>query len=460
MAFPLCPPCLAYIERIGIIRIMNTRLMLCFFSLLPLGALLAGPQIPLPEGVESRISSPQVIVTPDRTDWTYAPGDKVTFTIEVRYDGQLLPGATVYYQIGPEKFLSDPVEVNLPGGHLVVGGGTLDQPGFLRCMARTEIQGRSYTGMATAAFSPLQIQPTQEEPEDFEAFWDRQLALLEPIPLQMEKTLLPDRCTSEVNVYAVRYMSWGMGRPVPFYGILCEPAKGGTYPAVLRVPGAGVRPYAGNIRLAAKGVIYLEIGIHGIPVTMEGSVYEDLRNAALYGYNRYNLDDPYKYYYRRVYLGCVRANDVLTSHPMWDGANLVVCGGSQGGQLSIVTSALDARVTGTVSNYPAYCDVTGYVHDRAGGWPHLFRDEAERTPEKLATTAYYDALNFARRLHAPISMAFGYNDVTCPPTSMYAAYNVIPIEKELHLQLEMGHRSSDQFTALFEERILQAAGAE
>ena len=432
-----------------------TSLTLSFLAGLTLAA---DPVVPLPEGVSSRISSPQVLVSPDRADWTYQPGEKVNFTIEVRYDGQLLQGAVVSYQIGPEKFLSEPVEVVLPNGRLTIGGETLEEPGFLRCTARTEIQGREYSGMATAAFAPLGIEPTQTEPEDFDQFWTEQLERLGEVPLGMQKTLLPELCTAKVNVYAVRYLSAGSSQPTAFYGILCEPVKPGKYPAVLRVPGAGVRPYKGDPSLAAEGLIYLEIGIHGIPVTLEGSIYDDLRSAALSGYNRYNLDDREAYYYRRVYLGCVRANDVLVNHPMWDGETLVVSGGSQGGQLSIVTSALDPRVTGTVANYPAYCDVTGYLHDRAGGWPGLFRNDKERSPEKIRTTSYYDAVNFARRLHAPVSMAFGYNDVTCPPTSMYAAYNVIDGEKELHLQLEMGHGATAEFNALFRERILRAAG--
>ena len=32
-----------------------------------------------------------------------------------------------------------------------------------------------------------------------------------------------------------------------------------------------------------------------------------------------------------------------------------------------------------------------------------------------------------------------YSEMVCPPTSMYAAYNVIPAPKELHLYLDSGH---------------------
>jgi hypothetical protein len=51
----------------------------------------------------------------------------------------------------------------------------------------------------------------------------------------------------------------------------------------------------------------------------------------------------------------------------------VVTVGSQGGALSIVTAALDSRVRGLAAYYPALSDVTGYLHNRAGGWPHMFR---------------------------------------------------------------------------------------
>lgn len=414
--------------------------------------------LPIPAGADERIPSPAIRVTPDRKDWSYEPGDKVTFTIEVLSDGQRVPGAVVSYRVGPEQLEEDPVKVTLPDGRLILGGYTMQTPGFLRCTASTTIAGHTYHDRATAAFSPEDIAPTQIDPDDFDAFWKEQLSQLEDTPLRLRKTLLPDRCTPEVDVFSVRYESRDRGRPVPFYGILTIPAAKGTYPAILRVPGAGVRSYYGMESLSRKGLIVLEIGIHSIPVSLEGSIYSDLKSAALRGYNRFNLDDRERYYYNRVYLGCVRGLDVLTTLPEWDKETLVVYGGSQGGQLSLVTSALDQRVTGTVTNYPAYCDVTGYLHGRAGGWPHLFLTGGEATPEKILTSAYYDAVNFARRLHAPVSMAFGYNDTVCPPTSMFAAYNVISAEKELHILPEMGHRPSTEFSRQTEQRVLRMAG--
>ena len=46
---------------------------------------------------------------------------------------------------------------------------------------------------------------------------------------------------------------------------------------------------------------------------------------------------------------------------------------------------------------------------------------------------------FACLLNVPGWFSWGYNDEVCPPTSMYAAYNVISSPKELHLYLETGH---------------------
>ena len=47
-------------------------------------------------------------------------------------------------------------------------------------------------------------------------------------------------------------------------------------------------------------MITLQVGIHGIPVNLPAEVYQELARGALDNYNRINLDDRYRYYYRRV----------------------------------------------------------------------------------------------------------------------------------------------------------------
>jgi cephalosporin-C deacetylase-like acetyl esterase len=405
------------------------------------------PITPVPAFAASRVATVQVRVTPDHADWTYEPGERARFRVTVTADNEPVEGATISYAIGPEMMPVETRTATVPADGLVLEGGTMNVPGFLRCTVTTEVLGKTWRGLATVGFSPEKIVATQTAPEDFDAFWQAGKEALAQVPMEARMTLLPEACTSDVDVYHVSFRILGAnwGPPARFFGIYCEPKAPGKYPAILKVPGAGVRPYSGDVGLAARGALVLEVGIHGIPVNMERSVYEAIAGGALRGYWNFNNDDRENYYYRRVYLGCVRANDFLTSRDNWNREDLLVMGASQGGQLSIVTAALDDRITALAATHPAGCDWTGYLHGRAGGWPHPFKPNDDgspsvhTTPAKMETLRYYDVVNFARRLKVPGHYIWGYNDETCPPTSMFAAYNAITAPKELHLLLEVGH---------------------
>jgi cephalosporin-C deacetylase-like acetyl esterase len=86
------------------------------------------------------------------------------------------------------------------------------------------------------------------------------------------------------------------------------------------------------------------------------------------------------------------------------------------------------------------------LHGRAGGWPHSLKPNSDGTPSKHATPAkietmsYYDTLNFAKRLKVPGHYTWGYNDEATPPTSTFAAFNVITAPKDLTIQLQQGHQ--------------------
>jgi cephalosporin-C deacetylase-like acetyl esterase len=382
----------------------------------------------------------RINVTPEQANWTYKPGEKVRFIVSVTQSGLAVGGAKVHYAVMPEKMA--PVSsgpLNLKDGKAIIDGGTMKTPGFLRCEVFAEVDGKEYKGLGTAAFDPGAIKPTVENPADFTTFWNDAKAELGKVPLDTRMTLLPERCTENVNVYQVNIQNFKNSR---LYGILCVPKKEGKYPAILQVPGAGIRPYFGDIAKAEKGVITLQIGIHGIPVTMEKEVYDHLSAGALAGYPSFNLDNRELYYYKRVYLGCVRAVDFLHSLPQFDGTNLGVSGGSQGGALSIVTAALDTRVKSLVAYYPALSDMTGYLHGRAGGWPHMFTGNnaaLHNKKDKIETIGYYDVVNFARQVKVPGYYSWGFNDEVCPPTSMYAVYNVITAPKEVWVVPETGH---------------------
>ncbi|HEY1847577.1 MAG TPA: acetylxylan esterase, partial [Opitutaceae bacterium] len=379
-------------------------------ALPPAAGAASGPPIgPVPPGVALRAATVRIVVAPDHRDWTYQLGEKALFHVSVIADNEPIDGAVVTYNVGPDMYPGEKKTADVPLTGVTIDAGTMTAPGFLRCIVTAEVAGHHYRGLGTAAYAPEQIRYTQSEPADFDAFWTAGKAELAATPMEAKVTLLPDQCTPDVDVYQASFRTIGPKGPVGarIYGILCEPKAAGRYPAILKVPGAGVRPYFGDAGLAAKGAIVLEIGIHGIPVNLPKEVYDELGAGALNGYPLFNLDNKERYYYRRVYLGCVRANDFLVSRPAWDGKNLLVMGASQGGQLTIVTAALDPRVTGLAATHPAYCDVSAELNGRAGGWPHMFHADADGTPSanatpaKIATTRYYDTVNFAKRLRVP-----------------------------------------------------------
>jgi cephalosporin-C deacetylase-like acetyl esterase len=379
----------------------------------------------------------KVAVIPDHADWVYKKGEVAKFKVTVTKNSEPLQNVRIRYEVGPEMMspqLKDSAQ--LKDGAITISGGTLKDYGFLRCKVVAEYDGLKYEGLATAAYNPELIQPTAEYPADFMQYWEKAKRDLATIPMDVKLTLLPDRCTELTNVYQANIQNFKIGSRL--YGIVCIPKKSGKYPAMVRVPGAGVRGYQGDVAMADLGIITFEIGIHGIPVTLDAGVYNDLAKTTLDGYPFFNLDDRDKYYYKRVYLGCVRAIDFIFSLPEFDGSTLAVTGGSQGGALSIVTAGLDSRVKYLAAFYPALCDLTGYLSNRAGGWPHMFRD-LKVVKEKIETTKYYDVVNFAKNVRVPGFYSWGFNDVTCPPTSTYSAYNSIIAPKELLIMQETGH---------------------
>ena len=226
------------------------------------------------------------------------------------------------------------------------------------------------------------------------------------------------------------------------YGVLTVPVKEGKYPAILRVPGAGVKPMPAYKNLPSDKAVILQLGVNGIPVNMPSEVYASLNSGALRHYNRYRIDNRDEYYYKRVYLGCARAVDFLAELDCVNPEQIAVCGGSQGGALSFTTAVLNPKVKCLYANYPALCDLTGYLNGRGGGWPHFFKTDADnnlKTEQIIENTKYFDVVNFARKVTVPVKVALGYNDTTCCPTSMFSAINVITAPKELLIYNEIGH---------------------
>src|SRR5688572_11890955 len=163
----------------------------------------------------------KVVVAPDHADWTYKTGETAKFEISVLQNGNPIKDVKVKYQVGLEKLEPTMKKegVVLSKGKLSVEGGTLKNPGFLRCIVEADVDGKLYKGMATAGFDPLSIKPTVPTPVDFIEFWDKAKSDLATIPIDAKMTLLPERCTEKVNVYHVNIQNFRVGSRL--YGILC-----------------------------------------------------------------------------------------------------------------------------------------------------------------------------------------------------------------------------------------------
>lgn len=394
----------------------------------------------LPVAAQIRGYNIQVNVVPDHQDWTYKVGETATFRISVTKSATPLAGAVIDYEAGPEMYQDvKKTAVVLKDGTLTVKG-KMSKSGFYRVDVKTTIGGKEYKGACAAAFSPEQLKPTTVNPADFDQFWQNAISEARHTDLNPTKRLLPERCTKDVNVYEVSFQNvrWGSRT----YGILCEPVKPGKYPALLRVPGAGVRPYGGDIYTASKGAVTLEIGIHGIPVTMQQSVYDDLGQGALNGYWEFGMDNRDKSYYKHVVLGCIRALDYIEQYTPWNGKELGVTGSSQGGFLSLATAGLDRRITFYAPVHAALCDHTASLKGVACGWPHYFYWNKGKGMEKqIETSRYYDGVNFARRITNAQTgwFSFGYNDDVVPPTTAWATYNIVKGPKSITPYQQTAH---------------------
>ena len=394
--------------------------------------------------IDAQIKGNNIVVTvePDHQDWNYRVGETAKFTVEVRRSGTLVSDVSIDYTTGPEMYQDLKKTVTLKDGTLKLTG-KMASPGFYRVDVTAHVGGKDYRGACAAAFSPEKLQPTTVMPKDFSEYWQNAIKQARYVDLNPTKRLLPERCTKDVNVYEVSFqnMQWNWRT----YGILCVPVKEGKYPALLRVPGAGVRPYEGDVYTASQGAITLEIGIHGISVTMQQKVYDDVFNGALMNYWNFGMDSRDDSYYKRVIIGCIRALDYIEQYTPWNGKELAVTGSSQGGFLSLATAGLDKRITAYAPVHAAMCDHTASLKGVACGWPHYFywnatphsdrrsENKGKGQEQKIETSRYYDGVNFARLITGNQKgwFSFGYCDDVVPPTTAWATYNIVTGPKEI-----------------------------
>lgn len=378
------------------------------------------------------------LTVPDHADWLYQTGENAK--VEVSFCKYGIPrDGELKYSIGNDMLQPDKHgSVKLKNGRAVINMGTKKTPGFRDMKLSVSLDGKTYEHHIKVGFSVDKIKPYTQEPQDFRSFWQKNVEELKQVPMSYTKELYKDYCTDKIDCYLVKLQIDKMGHSM--YGFLFYPknAQPGKHPVVLCPPGAGIKTIKDPMRnkyYAENGFVRFEVEIHGLDPRISSETFGEISRAfndRNGGYLANGLENKDIYYMKHVYVGLVRCIDFLTSLPEWDGKNVAVQGGSQGGALAIIAAGLDSRVTQCVANHPALSDMAGYAaKGGTGGYPHFCRQpQILSNKDCLNTLAYFDVVNFARYVKAPTYLTWGYNDVTCPPTTSYSVWNTLKCTKE------------------------------
>lgn len=288
------------------------------------------------------------------------------------------------------------------------------------------------------------------EPADFDAFWAETLAEARTHdgPATFSRC---DNNLSLIETYDVRFPGFG-GQPIA--GWLHLPA--GTsepLPCVVQYIG-----YGGGRGLVHENTLWATAGYATLVMDTRGqgagfsvgvTPDPDGSGPAHSGVMTRGIADPHTYYYRRLITDAVRAVDAARTHPLVDADRIVVAGGSQGGGLTIAAAALAGDVTAALPDVPFLCDFprATWIVDKAP-YDEIVRYAAahrDQTDQIARTLSYVDGTHFAARAMAPALFSVALMDPTCPPSTVYAAYNSWTGPKQIREYRFNGHEGGGAF---------------
>jgi cephalosporin-C deacetylase len=281
--------------------------------------------------------------------------------------------------------------------------------------------------------------PPLEAPDDLDSFWEQTLA--ETRAHDLDPQIVP--ADSPFTVLESFDVSWRGYGGDPISGWLHLPAG--------RVPGAGSLPaviqyqgYGGgrglvfeNVFWAAAGYAHLVMDTRGQGSGWSTGITPDPAGSAPAqpGYMTRGITDPAGYYYRRVYADAVRAVEFVGTVDGVDAEAIAVTGASQGGGLSLAVAALAGGVRAVMPDVPFLCDFRRSSQVAMTN-PYLeivryLASHRDHEDAAFATLAYFDGAVLARRASAPALFSVALMDETCPPSTVYAAFNAYGGAKEI-----------------------------
>jgi cephalosporin-C deacetylase len=264
-----------------------------------------------------------------------------------------------------------------------------------------------------AAVAPTKIGLSTPRPADFDAFWDGKLAAQAKAPLNAVLTPVEtDVPGVEMSIFQLD----ALGSRA--HGYVAKPAREGKFPAVIQLQYAGV--YALNAgavaRRAAEGWLIVNVDSHDkLPSDPSGDVPRSYQAVGNTGRETS--------YFLNMYLRDSRVLDYVMTRPDWDGTTIVLMGGSMGGQQSLSLAGLRPdKISAVLVCVPAGADTNADLHGRKAGYPNWPSDK----PDVMRTALYFDPVNFAPRIKAPVMAGMGFIDTISPPAGVWTVLNHIP----------------------------------
>ena len=361
-------------------------------------------------------------------------GMPISATLKNKADAQVAGDLfwTIENDEGKElKRVSSALELSPKSATTVICSHRVNEPGFYRVKLsiRSPEGTQSTPKSMVLGYQPEKIQSSITAQPDLDAFWQETLQQLASVEPQYKMTPQPDGDTVTHQLYLVEMRSLNDVRVRGWYQ---KPKAAGKHPALLRVPGYTQAMQPTTIRDA--------IAVFSFNVRGHGNSQDDVKGQPVDYWIR-GLDDKEGYFYQGAYADCVRAVDFLASRSEVDAKRIGVTGGSQGGGFSLMTAALDPRISLCAPDIPFLCDWKKYF--KAGHWPEMegwIEKNSDRTWEStLQTMGYFDALNFAHRIKCPVFLGVGLQDATCPAATIFSVYNRLKVPKQYFVYPNAGH---------------------
>ena len=407
--------------------------------------------------------------TTDKDPITYKPGEKMVFTLSAQgLDGNL-PAGEYFLQwtrSGDDGIREDGKEPLT--AKPFVYETKIDKPGFVRIQANVVDKGgnrymKQYTGDTTTpegraamnrfertnravffdggAGAGIETLRTEAEPKDFDAFWAKQYARLDLVPIK-DRRIEIGCANPKARLFAIQIDCAGL-RPVT--GYLSVPKaveEGRTFPARLETHGySGDGCKHGTPSSARDSEIVLNINAHGLKLVEFGATEADTKalrweirsHDMTYAFDPKQNADPEVAYFNGMVLRVKRALQFLKTVKGWNGKDLIASGGSQGGLQTIWAAACGEGVTRAESGITWNCDM--YTNGKLRKDPALKLATGGWYIPWVDALGYYDAAIFGKRIPKTcrtIITRAGLGDYCCPPTGLAKLWNNIPGNKEIH----------------------------